>query len=831
MSNNGSNNRPLSEQWVVSLLDQNPSFVVLCEILERSGYKFERTALAKALLEVHDGNGQATVQSIGDNTPMLTEAVVTSEESRGNPHRVSVQERGNSINQQRKTTEKIYPVQQDKVMATSTGPSRPAIAAPLTPMSSETAVQSTIKHLQAVENSNDPAVDVTTHTNADGTPTSAALISNMYAPPIPSLKNPTPQSVMYTSSGAEQEALQSDKQYVSPHLLWHGSQHRNPPPLRSQSLFFNSDDIAYIQDSHGGDFTSTQSNTHETRQPARLSEVVDKQTTALSTSNANHTNPSQHLNTTALIKPGLSTSSNNIVEGQEKHTPVYVANSQPQHTPLPASTAPVAQMAPVALMTGMHAVPVKSTQTVHHHQLPNSVNLPVLELPPPDTGPEIPKLSPLLRLLGTEKVVKRISKRKAARVSKYDPKTIARDVLLATGRHPNMAPLNSHLLPLLTTLGPYVEKDSDLETLRWDLIDPFPEAPKLVELADDDDDDGLVMGDLEPMARAESPEKNVTPSPPHPREPSGRRLGKTSNNKKDGESKQGQGRENKKRKLEVLNVDSTPTTSKSPVHSLTTGKVKAPHPRARLGRLFDSAIAARKIGEKDRRATMSVALTANGALDKGDENGIEKDTAPSPKPAARGPRMKLVVVSESPKETPKNPISRTSAWTSVNQVTPPTSSRSKLAAVVIHSRTQSAADAHDESVHSTNGKRKNEGVETSTRPKKRTLDTNDNITCGWKDCRADIRNIRTLTKHVYTAHKTQALHGGYPCHWEGCSGPVPAAARKGKASAPTEGKYLDFDTEKDWEAHLKEVHLQKLNEVLGGGGGVVTGRFSIIVYD
>ena len=58
----------------------------------------------------------------------------------------------------------------------------------------------------------------------------------------------------------------------------------------------------------------------------------------------------------------------------------------------------------------------------------------------------------------------------ARRRSKYDPKTIARDILISTGRHPTELPLNRHLIPLKDF--PAVDNKSDLSTFRWDIVDP-----------------------------------------------------------------------------------------------------------------------------------------------------------------------------------------------------------------------------------------------------------------------------------------------------------------------------------------------------------------------
>ena len=67
-------------------------------------------------------------------------------------------------------------------------------------------------------------------------------------------------------------------------------------------------------------------------------------------------------------------------------------------------------------------------------------------------------------------IVRPIHKRRdALRRSNYNPETIARDVLLATGSHPNMDPLNAHL-DILRKRFPDVNLDSNIGTFRWDLV-------------------------------------------------------------------------------------------------------------------------------------------------------------------------------------------------------------------------------------------------------------------------------------------------------------------------------------------------------------------------
>lgn len=77
-----------------------------------------------------------------------------------------------------------------------------------------------------------------------------------------------------------------------------------------------------------------------------------------------------------------------------------------------------------------------------------------------------------------EAVVEPINKRRdARRCSSYDPKTIARDILISSGKHPTMAPLNYHL-EILRERFEHVNNNSDLSTFRWDIVDPAEMSAK-----------------------------------------------------------------------------------------------------------------------------------------------------------------------------------------------------------------------------------------------------------------------------------------------------------------------------------------------------------------
>ncbi len=71
-------------------------------------------------------------------------------------------------------------------------------------------------------------------------------------------------------------------------------------------------------------------------------------------------------------------------------------------------------------------------------------------------------------------IVRPIRKRRdALRRSNSNPETIASDVLLATGSHPTMDPLNAHV-DILREKIRSVNSESNTSTFRWDLVGPEP---------------------------------------------------------------------------------------------------------------------------------------------------------------------------------------------------------------------------------------------------------------------------------------------------------------------------------------------------------------------
>ncbi|PGH09728.1 hypothetical protein GX51_00408 [Blastomyces parvus] len=84
-------------------------------------------------------------------------------------------------------------------------------------------------------------------------------------------------------------------------------------------------------------------------------------------------------------------------------------------------------------------------------------------------------------LRGRSDIIKPLNKTEALKTRYYDPKTIARDLLIATSRHPTERALNQHLSKLHDNFSA-VDNSSDLQTFRWDIVDPGGPPPPEVPL-------------------------------------------------------------------------------------------------------------------------------------------------------------------------------------------------------------------------------------------------------------------------------------------------------------------------------------------------------------
>ncbi|KAI9724159.1 MAG: hypothetical protein M1828_003904 [Chrysothrix sp. TS-e1954] len=182
----------------------------------------------------------------------------------------------------------------------------------------------------------------------------------------------------------------------------------------------------------------------------------------------------------------------------------------------PEEVAPVANMAaPITKNPGpTDSLQQAPTAVVAHNTPSNKATaLDPIEMTPAQVISHLPHDHPVRNTT----LVQTLDRNKALRRSTYNARTIARDVLLASKRHPEMRPLNVHMEILRQRLPGFSShlQSVDLDTIRWDLIDPGgpepgsataamrPSAVDEANMADDegDSDNDSVLGEVTPAAR------------------------------------------------------------------------------------------------------------------------------------------------------------------------------------------------------------------------------------------------------------------------------------------------------------------------------------------
>ena len=106
-------------------------------------------------------------------------------------------------------------------------------------------------------------------------------------------------------------------------------------------------------------------------------------------------------------------------------------------------------------------------------------------------------------------VVKPLEKKKALRRSAYNGKTIARDILISLGKHPTEKPLNWHLPALRDSFN--VTNASNLSSFRWDLADPGGPTPQASKSANLDGQDARDTADSEMINIGSEAQPSVRP--------------------------------------------------------------------------------------------------------------------------------------------------------------------------------------------------------------------------------------------------------------------------------------------------------------------------------
>ena len=442
-------------------------------------------------------------------------------------------------------------------------------------------------------------------------------------------------------------------------------------------------------------------------------------------------------------------------------------------------------------------------------------------------------------LLQSYDIIKPMNKRRdALRRSTYNPKTIARDILLGIGKHPTMAPLNAHL-DVLKDRFKAVDNESDLSTFRWDLVDPEGEAN--IRPSDTDDDEAVPTVNAEtrprpaPMAvMVNSDDGGVAKNnqiPPH------------MENSRVKQSRRGPYK-NTGIPSGILPIGPPDTPEQQSLQSSPfiqdRSKVLGTIP-ADLSRFaYSSPYTAQADPTTSNASNSSTPATAPkrkgrppGAKNKQvrpDKGLPKKPKAPSmgatPSTAEARPLHEEVAGKTTPFEISsigkQNSPVPTRPRININTPSRQSGLRNSISAmtptdgiaVVIPSRSPSVVVVTPQaSVRKGRPKMAEDRSEDHSNISPSSVPAYTMHRCHWENCPAELHNLETLKKHV-KKHR-RAVDGVYSCLWAGCSDSSNPISNN---TQNEDGKYkrLNFKTDAEWVTHIESNHLRGERELSAG---------------
>ena len=424
------NGRTIPAEEIAALLDSNPSYLDLCNQIEKRGFRLNKSIFAKSLL--------AAVPEVNKGKTATAASPQTAQSSTFTPMNVSTTE---TTTQQRNALgdaenrlmrgESLVGSKASRARKTDDTPSKrktsrqqPSESHPQ-PVGGTAAIDPQLHGLEAVQQWNESGQSKDAQAKASSPvgekkkrnrPSISKALGGAALPPLPETKEDKARK--RTFADLVDLTQLSDEE-------------TGPPSKRQQS--------------NGGAGVNGQN--------GLASKIPDDQTTA----------------TSQLPSPPHTDGESTLHPPQQTHETAPAPQTQ--------SSAPQ-----VPLMGSHYPPPPQAQQPQGPHApfgfLGRLQNYPQPKYPPPmaivqqpvKPAINIPRDHPANHVIIAEK----ITRSKALRRSRYNPKTIARDVLLASNRHPDMRHLNAHL-DILHNLK--LKDDTDLSTIRWDIIDPGGAKP------------------------------------------------------------------------------------------------------------------------------------------------------------------------------------------------------------------------------------------------------------------------------------------------------------------------------------------------------------------
>ncbi|KAF2496264.1 hypothetical protein BU16DRAFT_459943 [Lophium mytilinum] len=350
-------------------------------------------------------------------------------------------------------------------------------------------------------------------------------------------------------------------------------------------------------------------------------------------------------------------------------------------------------------------------------------------------------------------IVQPINKKKALRRSAYDIKTIARDVLLATGRHPHMRALNAHLEVLKSSFAE-VDNTSDLSTLRWDIIDPG--EPPI----------GYLQNSLFTQEQEDADDEDDS----------------------DDEQSRAQARPQVAVQQMVGVGGGGGMSSFSATPSFSSLMKEAPKKRGR---------------GRPPRASYPVTSRPSGF---GDSESSPR-TKPPPTNRAAGGTGYAALREHNEDGTPVKKRGRPVGWRKAIHGSAEAQGR-EVTRGPSGLRNVSTAGADSTTTKASKGPK--------SANKMKTQPNYQVFKCKWQLCTAELHNLETLRKHVEKIHGKAAAHGGFDCLWENCGKDI-TFYNKRTGDSEQQHQYFDFDNISKWREHLELQHFSPLAWTMGDG--------------
>lgn len=300
-------------------------------------------------------------------------------------------------------------------------------------------------------------------------------------------------------------------------------------------------------------------------------------------------------------------------------------------------------------------------------------------------------------------VVQPLDRTKALRRNTYNPATIARDVLLACGRYPGERQLNQHLEILKQSID-QITNDSDLSTIRWDIIDPGSPPPgyfvssvqALVEDADDEEDEKDEDKSAQPQSVSHA-------------------MG---------------GERGASARVQALPQATNPFTKQK-----------------RRGRPPRQSLPNPTLPTTPNRPSDSATMSASA-------------------PRASGVGYSAFRVDENGKPLPKK-RGRPVGWRKAIHGSPAAQARQSPDGHVGPARHQPSQPSGLRNVR-TDGENDPIRINSRSPSVANRNPQYQSYKCKWQNCSAELHNLETLKKHIYKVHRKMTLRGTLECLWDDC---------------------------------------------------------------